>query len=239
MTLSWVRFVVVLVSLAGCHAASRRYLTQAHRPPEALQGLDPAARVEEDVVAYAELRKQELGIEGPLPDMSCLAGVEVPITINGQDVNQRDFRALAEGRGGCDRAQWLDGKCWTYDFVQRIEIGDDVEAVLNCRQKRFPSILSSEERTREYAEAVERNAPSDERLRLWRLVFEFDDLGLILRNRRSGKTCYFTFFGKLDFKKPDRSYSFYGAWIPAPDQGALASRDEISAFVSHLATRRK
>jgi len=227
MTPSWVRFVVVLVSLAGCHAASRRYLTQAHRPPEALQGLDPVARVEEDVVAYAELCKRELGIEGPLPDMSCLAGVEVPITINGQEVTERDFRALASGRGGCDRAQWLDGKCWTYDFVQRVEIGDDVEAVLNCRQKRFTSILSPEERIGEYAKAVERNAPSDERLRLWRLIFEFDDLGLILRNRRTGKACFFTFFGKLDFEKPDHSYSFYGGWIPAPDQETLAARDEI------------
>ncbi len=221
--------LLVLASLlASCHAGARRdFRTQAHRPLEALQGLDPAARVEEDIVAYAELCKQELGIEEPLPDMSCLAGVEVPITINGQEVNERDFRALAEGRGGCDRSQWLDGKCWTYDFVQRVDIGDDVEAVLNCRQKRFTSILSPEERMREYAEAVEQNASSDERLRLWRLIFEFDDLGLILRNRRSGKTCYFTFFGKLDFERPDRSYSFYGGWIPAPDQETLASRDEI------------
>jgi len=220
-------FILVLVSLAGCHASARRYRTQAHRPPEALRGLDPAARVEEDVVAYAELCKQELGIEEPLPDMSCLAGVEVPITINGQEVNERDFRALAEGRGGCDRSQWLDGKCWTYDLVQRVEINDEVEAVLNCRQKLFTSVLSPEERKLEYTKAVERNAPPEEILRLWRLIFEFDDLGFILRNRRSGKTCFFTFFGKLDFERPGRSYAFYGGWIPAPDQETLASRDEI------------
>jgi hypothetical protein len=59
------------------------------------------------------------------------------------------------------------------------------------------------------------------------LIFEFDDLGLILRNRRSGKTCYFTFFGKLDFEKPDRSYAYYGGWIPAPDRGMVLSREEI------------
>jgi hypothetical protein len=220
--------VVVLISLAGCHAGRRRdYGAQAHRPSDVLQTLDPAARLEEDVVAYAELCKQELGIDQPLPDLNCLAGVEVPITVNGQEVSERDFRALAEGRGGCDRAQWLDGKCWTYDLVQRVEIGDDVEAVLNCRQKLFTSVLSPEERILEYEKAVERNAPRDELLRLWRLVFEFDDLGLILRNRRSGKTCFFTFFGKLDFEHPERSYSYYGGWIPAPDQETVASRDEI------------
>jgi hypothetical protein len=220
-------FVAVLLSLSGCQSASRRYLTHAHRPPEVLQGLAPAARLEEDVVAYAELCKQELGIAAPLPDMSCNAGVEVPITINGQTVSERAFRALARGGEGCDRAQWLDGECWTYDLVQRVDVGDDVEAVLNCRQKRFTSMRSKEERIREYSEAVERNAPAAERLRLWRLIFEFDDLGLILRNRRSGKACYFTFFGKLDFEKPGRSYSFYGGWIPAPDKAVVASRDEI------------
>jgi hypothetical protein len=219
---------VLLAALASCHGAARRdYRAQAHPPLETLNGLDPAARVEEDVVAYAELCKRELGIEEPLPDLNCLAGVEVPITVNGQEVSERDFRALAEGGGGCDRAQWLDGKCWTYDLVQRVSIGDDVEAVLNCRQKLFTSVLSSEERIREYENALERNAPPDEILRLWRLIFEFDDLGLILRNRRSGKTCYFTFFGKLDFEDPARSYSYYGGWIPAPDQETLASRDEI------------
>ncbi len=219
---------VLLAALASCHSAARPdYRAQAHRPPEALRGLDPAARVEEDVVAYAELCKQELGIEEPLPDLNCLAGVEVPITVNGQELNERDFRALAEGRGGCDRAQWLDGKCWTYDLVQRLEIDEDVEAVLNCRQKLFTSVLSPEERVRQYEAAFERNAPADEILRLWRLIFEFDDLGLILRNRRSGKTCYFTFFGKLDFENPGSSYSYYGGWIPAPDQETVASRDEI------------
>jgi len=228
MRRGWVGFVILLVCFASCHAGRRRdYRTQAHQPPDALRALDPDTRLDEDVVAYAELCKQELGIDRPLPDMSCLAGVEVPITINGEKLSEREFRALAEGRGGCDRSQWLDGKCWTYDIVQRVAINDDVEAVLNCRQKLFTSVLPPEERMRRYAEALERNASQDEILRLWRLIFEFDDLGLILRNRHSGKTCFFTFFGKLDFERPERSYSFYGGWIPAPDQDTLAPRDEI------------
>jgi hypothetical protein len=217
---------LVLLSLGGCHA-STRYLTQAHRPPEVLESLDPTLRLEEDVVAYAELCKEELGIEGPLPDMNCLDGVEVAITVNGRKPVERDFHALASGRGGCDRAQWLDGECWTYDLVQRVAIQDDVEAVLNCRQKLYTSLLSPEARVRAYEEAVSRNAPAAERVRLFRLIFEFDDLGLILRNRSTGKTCYFTFFGKLNFDDPERSYSFYGGFLPAPDRSGPLSRDEI------------
>jgi hypothetical protein len=220
-------FAIVL-ALTGC-LGGRSYVRegQAHLPKGALEALDREARLEEDVVAYAELCKQELGIEGPLPDMNCLDGVEVPITVNGAPLDENAFRALAAGHGGCDRAQWLNGECWTYDIIQRVEIGEDVEAVLNCRQKLFTSNLSSEERRREYERAVARAASPEERVRLFRLLFEFDDLGLILRNRRSGKTCFFTFFGKLDFERPRNSYSFYGGWIPAPDRKDDLSRDEV------------
>ena len=157
-------FLTLLVGselLAGCFAGNRReqrYRAQVHRPVEELQTLSPDARLEEDIVSYAALCKQELGITRPLPDMNCLAGEEVPITVNGHKVTEKEFRALAEGRGGCDRSQWLDGKCWTYDFVQRIDVGDDVEAVLNCRQKLYTSVLTPEERRREYEEAVARGA---------------------------------------------------------------------------------
>ncbi len=219
---------LLLTLLAGCVAGRRQdYRKQGHQPLVAIEALDPAARLEEDVVAYAELCKQELGIEGPLPDVNCLAGVEVPITVNGQPLSEMEFRALAAGHGGCDRAQWLNGECWTYDIIQRVEIAEDIEAVLNCRQKLFTSTLSFEERKEEYAKALARKAPPPEIARLFRLIFEFDDLGLILRNRRSGKTCFFTFFGKLDFDKPERSYSYYGGWIPAPDRKVDLSKDEI------------
>jgi hypothetical protein len=219
---------LLLALLAGCLAGRRQdYRKQGHQPLAALEALDAEARLEEDVVAYAELCKQELGIEGALPDMNCASGVEVPITVNGQTLSETDFRTLASGHGGCDRSQWLNGECWTYDIIQRVEIGEDVEAVLNCRQKLFTNTLSFEERKDEYAKALARKAPPEEIVRLFRLVYEFDDLGLILRNTRSGKTCFFTFFGKLDFEKPEKSYSFYGGWIPAPDRKADLLRDEI------------
>ncbi|HJS74025.1 MAG TPA: hypothetical protein VJ921_07040 [Vicinamibacteria bacterium] len=94
--------------LVGCFAGNRReqnYRTQVHRPMEELRTLGPEARLEEDIVSYAALCKQELGIVDPLPDMNCLAGVEVPITVNGQKVTEKEFRAIAEGRDGCDRSQ--------------------------------------------------------------------------------------------------------------------------------------
>ncbi len=53
---TWKGVLLVLLWLSGCHAARRPdFRAQAHRPPEALQGLDPDAHVEEDIVAYAEL----------------------------------------------------------------------------------------------------------------------------------------------------------------------------------------
>ena len=217
-------YVALVILLAGCLARTRSELVRGNNPRhEAARLGDPNY----DVVAYAELCKSELGIEAPLPDMNCLDGVEIPVTINGQRVLDKDFPALESGRGGCDRAQWLDGECWTYDLIQRIEIQPDVEAVLNCRQKLYTSALSKEERIDAYESTVARNAPAAERVRSWRAIFEFDDLGLILRNRNTGKTCFFTFFGKLDPKDPEKSYSFYGGWIPAPDQNTLASRDEV------------
>jgi hypothetical protein len=217
--------IFALALLAGC-AGARSDITGSGNPTSSAAPIDPT---EADIVAYADLCKRELGIDEPLPDMNCLAGVEVPITINGREISEKDFRSLASRKGGCDRSQWLDGECWTYDFIQRIEIDDDVEAVLNCRQKLYTSLLTPEERIREYESAVARNASFEERERLWRLIFEFDDLGLILRNRKSGKTCFFTFFGKLSFKDRERSYAYYGGWIPAPDREVTESREEIYA----------
>ena len=217
-------YVALLILLAGCLAGTRSDLVRGENPRH------ESARLGEpdyDVVAYAEHCKRELGIEAPLPDMNYLDGVEIPVTINGQQVLDKDFPALESGQGGCDRAQWLDGECWTYDLIQRIEIQPDVEAVLNCRQKLYTSARSKEERIHAYESTVTRNASAAERVRSWRAIFEFDDLGLILRNRNTGKTCFFTFFGKLDPKDPAKSYSFYGGWIPAPDQNTLASRDDV------------
>src|SRR5258708_2341018 len=60
------------------------------------RGALPIPHTDDDVVAYAELCKRELGITGPLPAMSCLAGTEVPITIDGQSINAQNYASLAD-----------------------------------------------------------------------------------------------------------------------------------------------
>lgn len=181
--------------------------------------------IDSDVVAYAETCKAELGITGPLPDLSCTDGqlgdagwdrsrvVEIPITIDNQPVNEHTFRrALDEG---CDRSHWLEPRCWTYDIIQRVNIAPDVEAVLNCRQKYESSALGVAERK---ARITSAETP-EEKLARFKEVFEFNDLGYILRNKNTGKSCFFTSFG----------VQFYGGWIPAPDRRTIPSREEVWA----------
>ena len=74
--------------LAGCLAGTRSDLVRGENPRHeyALVGAPG-----HDVVAYAEFCKRELGIEVPLPDMNCLDGVEIPVTINGQPIRDKDF----------------------------------------------------------------------------------------------------------------------------------------------------
>lgn len=171
---------------------------------------DPA---DEDVVAYAELCKRELGITQPLPAMSCLAGTEVPITIDGQPVTQANYASLSDK--GCDNPQWLTQSCHNYDFVQRIDVGNpDVEAILNCRQKYFTNAQDKTARASAVADA-----PADEKVDKYKLLAEFNDLGFILRNKKTGKSCFFTIFGN----------SYNGAWLPGPDATTLPPKATVAA----------
>jgi len=185
--------------------------------------------VDRDVVAYAEQCKAELEITGPLPDLSCTDGQldrgattwdasrlrEVPITVDGVPVNATNFGLTLDK--GCDRSQWLEERCWTYDLIQRVAINPDVEAVLNCRQKYASSWLGVAERKAAYEAAT----TPEEKLAAFKLIYEFDDLGYILRNKRTGKSCFFTSYG----------VSYYGGWIPAPDRKTIPSRDEVFAML--------
>lgn len=227
--------LLALVGLAACKTSNAP--TSAVRgdeetsPVSTTEGSGTYGDSDNDLTAYAAECKAELGISGDLPDMNCLNGTEVPITIDGVRPTAETFPRLARGELGCDRAQWLDGECWTYDIVQRITIpgNDKIEGVLNCRQKTYTNELGPQQRMDAYRAAVTRGAPAAERLRLWRMIYEFDDLGLILRNKDTGKTCFFTFFGGVNFDDPARSNSFYGGWIPAPDKSSIPARDVVFA----------
>jgi len=167
---------------------------------------------DEDVVAYAELCKRELEITQPLPAMSCLAGTEVPITIDGKKIDESNYASLATG--GCDKPQWLESACYNYDHIQRIDVGNpDVEAVLNCRQKYWTNPLDKTAR----AEVFARSGSVED----YKLLTEFNDLGFILRNKKNGKSCFFTIFGP----------HFYGAYLPPPDQKAVPPEAEVLAKI--------
>lgn len=220
---------LVAVAASTCRTwpqASEIESASTRRNDTVSQNRYTADELDNDLTAYAEQCKAELGITAPLPDLNCLNGVEVPITVNGDSVNAALFEELKTHRQGCDRAQWLDGECWNYDLIQRVEIpsNQNVEGVLNCRQKTFNNHLSPKERIAAYTEAVSKKLPPSELNRLFSLIYEFDDLGLILRNRNSGKTCFFTFFGSFE-----KGRTYYGGWIPAPDRRSIPSKKDVFA----------
>jgi hypothetical protein len=157
--------------------------------------------------------KRELGIES-LPAMSCLAGKEIPITVDGQPLNDINYSQLQQGEG-CDNPQWLQSGCHNYDLIQKIDVGNpDVEAILNCRQKYFTN--PNDENARKTALS---QAPASEKVAAYQNLAEFNDLGLILRNVKTGKSCFFTIFGR----------HFNGAWLPPPDMTRLPPKEDVRA----------
>jgi hypothetical protein len=202
--------VLILLLLAACSEPPG---------PGARPGLDQAERLgdpSEDVVAYAELCKSELGISGPLPAMSCLQGKEIPITVDGKPLDDEVYARLAAG-GGCDRVQWLPEACYNYDLIQKIDLGSDVEAILNCRQKYWTNPRGPAARALDY-----QTAAPQEQVEKFKLYAEFNDLGYILRNRTTGKSCYFTIFGQ----------QFYGGWLAPPDQAKLPPQPDVLAQIA-------
>lgn len=201
------------LAVAFCKPAAEDDASEGAAAASADAG-DLLARADDDVVAYAELCKQELGITQPLPAMNCLDGEEVPITVNGQPLDETNYEAVKNG-GGCDKPQWLQSACHNYDHIQRVNVGSpDVEAVLNCRQKYYTTHLNKAQRRAAYEAA-----PPEKKEEMYRLLYEFDDLGYILRNKRSGKTCFFTIFGR----------HYFGGYLPPPDMKELPSEETVYA----------
>jgi hypothetical protein len=163
-----------------------------------------------DVTSYAEVCKRELGLpEDTLAPWSCTDGFEVPITVDGKPLTAETHAALAAGEASCDRPSWLgDHPCATYSFVQQRQLSPDVTASLICRVRGFTSERSLAERKAVYAQT---NTFND-----WRQIFDFDSLGLIWTNTKTGSTCFFDFVGKT-----------YGGYVPSPDD---RSRPELAAL---------
>jgi hypothetical protein len=105
---------------------------------------------------------------------------------------------------------WLYQQPWNYSLTQRVNIAPGVEAVLMCRQKRFTSPLTRDQRIAAYrANPTEAN---------FRDAFEFNDIGFIMTNTTTGRTCWF-----------DQLGNFYGGMIPFPDDTTVRSEAQALA----------
>lgn len=156
-----------------------------------------------DVYQYVEECKAELGITGKLPLLSCLDGKQVPIFVDEQEIQEDNWDRLSKAKR-CDNPHWLGGNmgCWTYSHLQVIKLDDENIMVVNCRQKggqlekdwfrKTEANLGMNQKQRK--EQYERAASAD-KTELYYLYNTFNDIGIILRNTKTGKSCYVTQYG--------------------------------------------
>ncbi len=164
-----------------------------------------------NVSDYAQLCKQELGLatDKVLAPWNCLDGVEIPITVDAVAPDAAAYAKMAQSHGGCDKPSWLgEEPCSNYAFVQKRELSQDVTAMLLCRMRGFVSPLDKKARQANYEKD-----PSFEN---FRLLYDFDSLGLIWSNAKTGKTCFFDYVGKV-----------YGGYVPSPEDPKEPSFAEL------------
>lgn len=204
-----------------------------------------------DVYQYIKECKDELGIQDDLPVLSCLDGKPVPVYVHQQEINGNNWHKLSGSRQ-CDNPHWLGGAigCWTYSHLQVIQLDKNNVMVVNCRQKggqdnkswyrNSDSNLGLNQQQRK--QAVIQASASDKN-ELYSLYNTFNDLGIILRNTKTGKSCYLTQFGQafsgyippLDKPLPPKKsfFKYYNPDILPPPQSFpenLWYRDANKAF---------
>lgn len=217
------RATVLIAALAGagtlafaCKAQQR--VSQLRDDGDDIMDANP----DTSVVAYAELCKQELGITQPLPALSCLKGSEIPITVDGVRLTKETWPTFQKR---CDAPHWLGGEegCFPYDHIQRVDVGNpDVVAILNCRQKYFTNGLNNALNQDERAGLVATAAADAERKKFYDFYATFNDLGYILKNVKTGKTCFFTYFGG----------TYFGGHLAPPDQATMPDAETLYASLA-------
>ncbi len=157
-----------------------------------------------DVYDYVQECKKEMGITQPLPVLSCLDGKQIPIYVDKEEINQENWALLSKDKK-CDNPHWLGGDhgCWTYSHLQVLKLENDNILVLNCRQKgnqldkgwfrktKTNLGMNQEQRKKRYDKAA-----TAEKKEFYYLYNTFNDLGVILRNTKTGKSCYLTQYGE-------------------------------------------
>ena len=211
-----------------------------------------------DVYQYVNECKAELGIEQPLPLISCLDGTQVPIYVNKQEIQKNNWEELLSSAKKCDNPHWLGGDqgCWTYSHLQVINLDQQNVMVVNCRQKGseleknwFRQTKTNLGLNQAERKAQFESAPPIEKKELYYLYNSFNDIGVILRNNRTGKSCYLTQYGEavagflppLDAPLPSKEQFLKGfnraqARPPADFPQELWYRDANKAFKSPQVT---
>ena len=154
----------------------------------------------ENINDYAAFCKQELGLpEATLDPWYCLEGSEIPVTIDGKQPTAENYEEMKKTRSGCDIGSWLgDQPCANYAFVQERALSDDVRAIFLCRMRTFTNHLSMTERKSLYTKT-----PTEEN---FRSLYQFDSIGLLWTNKKTGHTCYYDYVGES-----------YGGFVLSPD----------------------
>ncbi|OQK18455.1 hypothetical protein AU255_11745 [Methyloprofundus sedimenti] len=156
-----------------------------------------------DVYQYVKECKAELGITRKLPLLSCLDGEQIPIFVDKHEIQRDNWDELSSAKK-CDNPHWLGGDmgCWTYSHIQVLQLDNENVMVLNCRQKgnqlnktwfrktKTNLGMNQQQRKEQYD-----NAHGAEKTELYYLYNTFNDIGVILRNTHTGKSCYLTQYG--------------------------------------------
>lgn len=199
------RMIVLAGAMTACHLIQR---DGAPHPPIAPN--DALQPEDKDVSKYAELCRAELGFVGvAIPPLNCLDGGEVPLQIEGKMPTEEQYKLLSEGKLGCDNPSWLfQAGCLNYNFVLHRPITEDVDLALICRSRHYTTVKNRE--AREAAYKVSSSAAD------FKALFYFDSLGMIVSNKKTGKTCFF-----------DQVDPVYGGFIPFPDRLTPPSEEEL------------
>ncbi len=156
-----------------------------------------------DVYQYVQECKAELGISSELPQLSCLDGQQIPIYVDKLEIQSENWKELSKEKK-CDNPHWLGGDmgCWTYSHLQVLQLDAENIMLLNCRQKgnqlnknwfrhtKTNLGMNKQQRKKQYEKAS--RAKKKE---LYYLYNTFNDIGVILRNIKTGKSCYLTQYG--------------------------------------------
>lgn len=205
------KMILICASLAVAAAVTACNLINHHEPD-----INPSAPTitlqpeDKDVSKYAELCRQELGFVGVnIPPLNCLDGGEVPLEIDGKSPSEEQYKLLSEGKIGCDNPSWLhEAGCINYNFVLHRAVNDSVDLALVCRSRHYTSLKNKQSRLAAYS--------ADSSVANFKALFYFDSLGIIVSNKKTGKTCFF-----------DQVDPVYGGFIPFPDRREAPSIEEL------------